>query len=199
MLRRIGVLTSLAVVAAMFAGVTSANAQAGDAGACVFTGLSGQLNQPIPPGLTDPLIQEGTYSFTGTDVTCAGVFGGQVITPLDDITLTSNGHYDNIVCGTGFAADPNGSGTTLAAPAKGLSVSNVGYEISFVAGVGPLRIGPPNVRTAPPHLGDPITGNYRGGGVVAITPQNHTPPNDVGCVTAPTAQFEVAGAFVAAG
>jgi hypothetical protein len=204
MLRRIGVLASLAVVAAMFAGTSSASAAAGDAGVCVFTGVSGTLTPSIP-GIqadisdiaTNPLtvvdIEQGGYNFQGTNVLCAGVFNGTPVTPLDPVTLTSAGDYANILCGTGWASDLDGSGTTLASPGIG-TVSNVGYQIPFVAGNGPLVIGA-GVSTAPPTLGDPITGDYVGAGAVHITPQNL--PG--GCSTQAVTQFDVAGGFVAAG
>ena len=147
MLRRIGVLASLAVVAAMFAGVPSAQAQT-TAGVCVFTGLAGGLT-PIPNITADvgtPDIERGTYSFStagGGTAACAGVFAGapDVVTTEDGtLGIDSDGYYDNIYCGTGWAHDLNGSDTTVRVRAT--TLNTVGYEIPFVAGVGPLIIGP---------------------------------------------------------
>ena len=144
MLRRIGVLASLAVVAAMFAGVSTAQAQVPPtAGVCIFTGLSGQLQPGIEnavPDVNDLLVdvERGTYNFGGSG-TCAGLLNG--VPTTGSFPITSAGSYDNIVCGTGFAHDLDGSGTTLAA--LGVDANNpAGYEIPFVAGNGPLLIGP---------------------------------------------------------
>src|SRR6185503_10160527 len=82
MLRRIGVLTSLAVAATMFAGIASAQAQV-TVGACVFEGLAGTLNPGIQDAVPDILslnpldTEQGDYTFsTGATAgaTCAGLF-----------------------------------------------------------------------------------------------------------------------------
>lgn len=197
MLRRIGVLTSLAVTAAMFAGVSSAQAQYEQA-ACVFTGLSGALVDPIPPPPAG-LGQVGSYDFTGRANCAATLTGGGQITPDADgenTTITSAGTYDNIACGTGWAYDLGGDGSTVVDPDAGAPISNIGYEIFFGGGNGNLVIGEGNAN-APSANGAALGGGYTGDGVVHITPQNRQPPNNVGCATAPTAQFEVAGSFAA--
>ena len=201
MLRRIGVLTSLAVTAAMFASVSTASATPGDEFAvCVFDGLSGALQPPIS-NLPSPL-QHGTYNFQGRG-NCAGRDEqGDVLQPSaggTNVTITSAGDYDNIQCGTGWAYDTGGDASTTVTPDNSAfpTIQGVGYEITFVGGTGPLRIGT-GVATAPSALGQPLAGNYAGAGVVNIVPVNHTSPTDFGCATAPTAEFEVTGSFAAA-
>lgn len=199
MLRRIGVVTSLAVTATMFAGVTSAQAQAGDEFAvCVFDGLSGQLDPPLeqPPG---SMGQHGSYSFTG-DANCAArEADGDVLAPDADganVTITSNGEYDNVVCGSGWAYDLGGDTTTTVTPDDPAfaTIQGVGYEIMFAGGTGPMRIGQ-GAATAPSAGGQELAGDYVGAGVVNILPD--TAPPDVGCANAPVDQFIVTGAFAA--
>jgi hypothetical protein len=144
----------------MFAGVSSAQAQT--AGVCIFDGLSGKLDDGHGHGIQNAQfdasidIERGSYSFaTGGGVgaieaVCAGVFAGE---PEVDINaeISSNGFYDNIICGTGFAHDLDGSGTVIGGTTESvppvldsntISISGAGYEIPFVAGNGPLLIGP---------------------------------------------------------
>ena len=221
MLKRIGVLASLAVVAAMFMGVTSANAAVGDAGVCVFDGLSGTLNPSIPgiandPGLID--VERGSYNFhtggaTGNlGAVCAGVFGGSP--DVGTVDITSDGYYDNIICGTGFAHDLDGAETSLTGTGvlgTTINISNAGYEIPFVGGVGPLLIGPgpslaalSEVLTAGGHAatgpdaghGDK-TSDWLGAGLVQITPDALNGGGD--CVVNDTSEFQVRGLFVGAG
>jgi hypothetical protein len=211
MLRRIGVLTSLAVGAAMFAGVSSA--QAADAGVCVFDGLAGNLenedpltSEGIPPASVDatdangPLdIEQGTYNFSssgGALAQCAGVFKtSTVVFPPTNVTITSAGFYDNIVCGTGTAHDLDGSGTTVTSAVPPISITGAGYEIPFSGGVGPLLIGPgPVISNEIPGVNQHGTGAtddglddshdnrqslYNGLGLVQITPgrDDATPPS----------------------
>lgn len=219
MLRRIGVLASLAVIAAMFAGVSTAQAQL-TAGVCIFTGLSGELDRGDGNGIQDAVpdvgdglidVEHGNYFFStdggaGDIATCAGVFdvpaqiGNQPL--VTDVSITSNGNYDNIVCGTGFAHDLDGAQTQVngqLADGTPVSISGAGYEIPFVAGNGPLIIGPgggvqtpalaeatsllPRDAGAPSHAFDGTgagllageehgfkTSNYTGVGAVHITP-----------------------------
>ena len=200
MLRRIGVLASLAVVAAMFAGTSSAQATAG---VCVFEGLAGTLEPDIPPISADlsPDFEQGAYEYTGSTAACAGEFGGEPEVSAE-VQIDSAGLYDNILCGTGFAHDVDGSdttveGTSLVGPpvdANGedtisIGPGEAGYEIAFVAGVGALRIGAPGddghpslSAVAPAHppadpmVSDPdedhdsITSDYTGAGIVQISP-----------------------------
>lgn len=198
MLRRIGVLTSLAVTAAMFAGVTSAQAAPADEwAACVFDGLSGQLNPPIQAGIGS-LQQTGSYSFNG-DANCAAQDqDGDVLQPSADgsnVTISSEGTYDNMVCGTGWAYDTGGDSTTTVTPDDPSfpTIQGVGYEITFVGGTGPMRIGA-GPATAPSAGGAELAGNYVGGGVVNIVPENIGPAG-VGCVNAQVDQFVVNGGF----
>lgn len=231
MLRRIGVLASLAVMATMFAGISSAQAQT--AGVCIFTGLSGQLQAngaAVGTGIQNadldfqqaatlngaPLdVERGSYNFGGSG-TCAGVLNGAPQTGT--FPITSSGNYDNIVCGTGFAHDLDGNGTNLAA--LGVSPTNpAGYEIPFVAGNGPLLIGPggkPALAAVtdllPPEAGSVgthphdgaasagihgnVVSNYVGVGAVNILPTS--PDNCATSADGDTDQFNVTGFFVGA-
>jgi hypothetical protein len=237
MYRRIAVLASLAVVAAMFVGSSTANAshETGNGGVCVFTGLAGGLSPQIesiqsdignPPDPIDAItsIERGSYQFGG-DATCAGRVGPRVFAPnptvsLTNARITSNGFYDNILCGTGFAHDHTGANTNVAVTSgvvvdtstvpptvnpngSGPAITGVGYEIPFVAGNGALLIGLPaplnNLSAAVtgtgahhPHPG--VSGGYVGAGYVHIQPR--APGN---CVTTDVSAFDVAGAFVAVG
>jgi hypothetical protein len=206
MLRRIGVLASLAVLATMFAGISTANAQS--AGACVFTGVAGQLEPDLPAiaGDLTPDIEQGSYHFDG-DATCAGLLDGVLFTPgvTPNATIVSDGFYDNLYCSTGLAHDTNGAGTTLSDGTN--TVDDVGYVIPFAAGTGPLLIGAgtiPNVAAA--NLGShadggsgsgshgAITGAFAGAGAVNILPAAGG-----NCVTTDVGEFAVTGGFVAAG
>ena len=222
MLRRIGVVASLAVMATMFAGVQSASAQT--AGVCVFEGLAGNLNPPIPNALNDPNligVETGEYTYGGNTAVCAGVFEGtpQVAT---NVQINSQGYYDNLICGTGFAHDLDGASTTVSG--NGIDVSGAGYAIPFVGGVGPLLIGAPAGPAATlagvvnpgghPGAGGPDanhgapTGSYTGAGLVQITPGSDADvgPQRDNCITPAvggndgnTGSFQVKGFFVAAG
>ena len=219
MLRRIGVLASLAVVATMFAGVSTASAQT--AGVCVFTGLSGNLTPDIQSIESDLLaltpldIERGDYNFsTGApaNAACAGLFNGNPrVEP--NATIISHGSYDNILCGTGFAHDLDGLGTTVTAGPD--TITGAGYEIPFVAGQGPLIIGPKvgrpslvQLATGNPLLtptdgansgpqqdpfNRPVSGSFTGLGFVNIVPVNL--PG--GCGSEPVNQFTVTGFFIA--
>jgi hypothetical protein len=211
---------SLALVATMFASVSSAQATTG---VCVFTGLSGALTPPIESiqkDLTqagDPLldVERGGYNFsTGTpaDAVCAGTFNGvpQVVT---NASITSEGSYDNIKCGTGFAHDLDGDGTLVTGGTPpvtiGGSADPAGYEIPFVGGTGPLLIGPngkaplaaatdllpadpDNVPANHTDAHNPVVSNYVGLGAVNIVPVS--PGN---CVNQDVGVFTVTGFFVA--
>ena len=239
MLRRIGVLASLAIVATMFASVSAAQAQT--AGVCVFEGLTGNLTPAIEGAVEDattgpdgtaalPLvdIEQGSYTFqTGSTAgaICAGLEGGApfITNPANPATINSAGNYDNIVCGTGFAHDLNGDGTSINGQdlLSGRTVSlggpadPAGYEIAFAGGVGALRIGPggtPSIVgaaaaaysavgvlgtwTAPSghEAHGNLVSNYTGAGVVQITPDPFPAAN---CVTTAAPDFQVKGAFVA--
>lgn len=220
MYRRIAVLASLAVVGAMFVGSTTANAAVGDAaGACVFTGLAGNLTDDVngAEGIdsirddisdiaTNPLtvadIEHGTYDYSGPAF-CAGKFGTATILPNADgspnANISSKGEYHNVLCGTGYASDATGDETTITSGTT--VVEDVGYEIPFVAGNGPLHIGTGLDSTNPfDEAGTQITGAYAGTGAVHITPDDDLDLNDGGdnCATVDTNEFQVAGAFVAA-
>ena len=190
MLRRIGILASLAVVAAMFAGVQSAQAQT--AGVCVFSGLAGGLT-PIPNITADtatPSIERGTYSFStagGGTAACAGQFEGQrgvATTANGSLTIDSEGYYDNIYCGTGWAHDLNGNGTFVRIgtgtipPSTGATITDAGFEIPFVAGVGPLLIGPddaPATAAASGLIGPGGHGAHVTANDVGTEDENHGP------------------------
>lgn len=235
MLRRIGVLASLAVVAAMFAGVPTASATH-NAGVCVFTGVAGNLTDEggsggipnaIPDALdTNPLdIEQGKYTYNSSDggtAICAGEFGGQAPVIANPATISSTGSYDNIVCGTGFAHDIDGSQTQITAGVGSIPAGSAGYQIPFVGGVGPLLIGPngaPNLAGLVPGVTNhtdttgadathgAVSSQYVGAGVVQISPgrASNTSPSHDTCVlpsvtppgtTGDTDEFEVKGFLV---
>lgn len=230
MLRRIGVLASLAVVATMFAGISSAQA-APSAGVCVFQGLAGTLTPAIPnavPDLTDggsPLdVERGRYIYNGTGATCAGVFEGSP--DVGNVAINSAGYYDNLICGTGFAHDLDGNETSVVGTGTlgtSINVTGAGYQIPFVAGVGPILIGPngapalPGIVTPGTHSGatgadanhSAVSSAWTGAGVVQITPGRDTdaPATRDNCITPAgtpagndgnTGSFQVKGFFVAA-
>ena len=203
MLRRIGVLASLAVVAAMFMAVSSAQAQApSDNVQCSFDGLSGQLVDPLPPASVFPvgLNQAGTYEFSG-DGTCSGVVDGTTL-DNDTVAIVSNGDYHNHICGTGWAFD-YAADTSVTLPAGAGSppnpdpivVDDIGYEINFAGGEGVLQIGGksknPFGSVGP---GQDVPGNWDGAGDVRIEAEQGTPP---GCTTEAVDQFLVTGDFAA--
>lgn len=145
---RAGSIAGLVVIATMLAGISSAQAQT--AGVCIFSGLSGQLQgngQPAGTGIpnalpklsSDPLsVDRGSYSFSGRSMCAAVVTSTPVV---GNFQMLSSGFYDNLVCGTGFAHDLDGSDTFFGA--FNVSSGNpAGYEIPFVAGTGPMLIGP---------------------------------------------------------
>jgi len=213
MRRRVGVLASLLVVAAMFAGVSTAQAQTE---VCVFEGVAvldpGIQNISDDLGDPDPFdIEQGEYIFDGE---CAGT----------GVEIHSDGYYDNILCGSGFAHDLDGSGTAVGV------LGGWGYEILFAGGVGALFIGPagrdPLVNQLsgdlgipdgdhqdvdPPeddpdnadHVHGPVESGFTGHGAVWITPgdgsvpPSEDPDNCISSDDGTTDQFRVAGYFVA--
>jgi len=198
MLRCIGVLASLAVVAAMLAGT----AQAQTTVTCVFTGLSGTLNagtsahgshghgiQNAQDDALDPAtdVERGSYNFqTGPPAaaTCGGTFNG-IPVPATTAVITSSGFYDNIVCGTGFAHDLDGSGTSITAGAIVISPAlgdHFGYEIKFKEGEGKLWIGPdgkPSKAGATELLPPDLDATYPGG-VHGVHDQDGASPSSAG-------------------
>ncbi len=224
MCKRVAVTAAAAAFAAAFIGPPSASAAVGDAGVCVFDGLSGQLNPPIQDvlsdaGLTD--VERGSYNFHSSGATlsvlphavCAGRFGGDV--DVAEVEIRSDGYFDNILCGTGFAHDLDGAQTTVVGTGvlgTSINISGAGYEIPFVAGVGPLLIGPgPSLAglvTPGTHAGAAVpdgthgakTSDWVGTGIVEITPDFFGSGDN--CVASPdgdTDQFEVHGFFAVAG
>ena len=207
MFRRIAVISSLAVIAAMFVGSSTASAAAGDAGVCVFTGLAGNLTDSqngtagIPSAQKDfgdgslHDVETGTYQYGGPAF-CAGRFNGATVNPTSaapNATITSNGQYHNVVCGTGYASDPTGANTVVTDGTN--TITGVGYEIPFIAGNGPLHIGTGLPSTNPFDApSTTISGGYVGSGAVHIQPRS--PAN---CVTTDTPAFDVTGGFVAVG
>ena len=219
MLRRIAVLASLAILAAMFVGSSSAQAALGDNLTCVFNGVSGELSpaiaggeedfgfDPNNPGVpTDPDldVELGTYNFSG-DANCAGQVGLTPVVPEqdgDNANIVSDGDYANYVCGSGWATDADGSGTKVDVEAIGAAGSfeavGIGYEVRFTAGAGPLNIGTrsANPESPPgPGLGNGLGGNYIGVGAVAIVPQGLSETTN-NCASDAVEQFDVNGGFI---
>jgi hypothetical protein len=132
----------------------------------VFDGLSGKLSDGHPGhGIENAQfdasldIERGSYSFsTGGGVgtiqaVCAGVFAGEPEIDLN-AQIISNGFYDNIICGTGFAHDLDGDNTIIGGVTdtpnvppvldggEAYTLGNIGYEVPFIDRDGPLLIGP---------------------------------------------------------
>jgi hypothetical protein len=128
----------------------AANAAGGEA--CQFTGSTTSLT-PIPVTGAN----SGSYAFNGSG-TCVGSVGTGSIA-----ISVSNGHYDNIQCGTGTA-----TGTAVITGAINVTL---GYSITFTGGQGVLT----------------LTSGGTGAGPVSIVPQTG------GCVTAPATSFTVTG------
>lgn len=105
----------------------------------------------------------GTYHFTEFTGVCFGQVGGVplVASPVD---ITSDGTFDNTVCGTGSATD-------FDPVVRGGDPGSWAYHIDFVAGHGVLK----------------WTGaGVSGGGYVDIAPDpgqpsSNPPPNGTGC------------------
>jgi hypothetical protein len=161
MFRRTAVLSFL--VAALAAGLPAAAQAQGPAEVtCIFDGLSGKLDDGHGHGIQNAQfdasidIERGSYNFsTGGGVAtleaiCGGEIGGIGFVGLN-AEITSSGFYDNKLCGTGWAHDLDGNSTSISftsasvpplLQARAFSLTNIGYEIDFDAGNGPLYIGP---------------------------------------------------------
>jgi hypothetical protein len=214
MYRRMAVLASLAVMATMFVGSSTASAASGDTFACVFTGVAGNLvdNQngaagipSIQKDLTNPAyqtaadprdIEVGTYNYSG-EATCAGTINGLTLTSApNNADIVSAGVYNNELCGTGWALDDGQpSQTTVTAdvvtpPGGRTTADNIGYEIRFLGGNGPLEIGDKAASGAPNHTGS-ISSDYTGSGAVHIQPKGGN------CANSDVNAFDVSGSFEA--
>jgi hypothetical protein len=189
---------TVSVAAAMFA-FGASSAFAADTATCAFTGLAGNLTPPIPAAANDPggvsSIERGTYNFAG-DATCV-----KLDTDTDDaanngvygVRITSNGDYENQVCGTGKAYGRTlgatqlvaTSGTSLAGAAGWEGPIGATYDITFTGGAGALVVhqAQNSERTS--------SNGTNGGGYVQIIPA------DGNCVTTDVGAFTVAGSFSA--
>ena len=127
-----------------------------------------------------------TYSFgpTGLGIDCVFVVGPGKNTELGpdpeagiaEVTGGSSGSFDNIVCGTGTAADPQPTVTAVTTTPDSpdaefkLLNADLGYHIAFVAGEGALTWGD----NASPGVPDANTAASQtapvGGGVINISP-----------------------------
>jgi hypothetical protein len=96
-------------------------------GVCAFTGranVNASAVQYVSGG--------GSFGFTGTAV-CAGQGGGapQVVGPT---SLTANGNYGSLVCGTSQPLSGNAAGTAQLGPSGSFGTGN--FSIPFVGGQG---------------------------------------------------------------
>ncbi|MDX6652174.1 MAG: hypothetical protein QOJ38_955 [Solirubrobacterales bacterium] len=140
-----------------------------------------------------------------SDVESPGeLLAGEVgVYPID---ITSEGDYENIVCGTGGATS-QGTNTTVkeatgrtvpAVPAAGgfEGIKSVDYTINFVAGQGALVIS--DLKTDEGADSDTSGG---GAGVVNLIPTKSNPPGPlqggtaVPCVTGDVTEFTASGTF----
>ena len=130
----------------------------------------------------------GTFSFgpTGLGIDCVftskkaipgpGDGPGSVEAGVAEVVAGSAGSFDNIVCGTGTAADDNPTVTSVTTTPdspnaeNSLLAADLGYHIAFVAGEGALTWGD----NATPGNPDPNTSLSPtapvGGGVINISP-----------------------------
>jgi hypothetical protein len=132
-----------------------------------------------------------TYNFgpNGLNIVCVGggTVGGAPHKGAATITSGSTGHFDNITCGTGSAADGTPSTTTvIGVPGADdtvldgiLANADLSYQLTFAAGQGVLNwadqggvdtpaLGNPNANTAI----DPTSKKPVGGGYINISPFN---------------------------
>ena len=167
-------------------GATTANAAAGAAVSCSFTGTTTSLT-PIPngaafapsnpnptaaPGQADyTTADQGGFTFGGNTIACTGVDSDGK--SFSASAIASSGTYNNVVCGTG-----NAEGTANIG-----NIATVAYTIDFANGEGTLR--------AAVTLSDGVTATAAG--TVSIV------PNVGGCVTGPATSFTVLGSASGAG
>ncbi|MHB2023510.1 MAG: hypothetical protein ACYCO3_09315 [Mycobacteriales bacterium] len=199
-LAAVAVASTTLVMGAGLAVPTVAHAQAPDSISCAFTGatLPGTLNPVIPqppanfpPANENPQAEEGTAPFTTADPgtyafdgaptapsSCTGVESNGAVDTATSIT--SNGNYYNIVCGTGtaYGVAYAYNGSTL--------VATVHYTIVFNGGAGTL--------TADVTLASDPGVTFDASGTVDITPSNTG-----GCVTGPVDGFKVVGSVSGSG
>ena len=222
MYRRTAVLASLSVLGAMLFSGPAAQADTGDIVVCQFQGLSGQLVPEIidiQSDLTEditsqggPDIERGAYSYGG-GATCAGREADGTAAVDDGVTITSDGTYSNLYCGTGLASDFGGTGTDVIFSNPDVDdVTGIPYTVAFVSGTGPLVVGVGatlNEGNVVPNIAGPGTDvnpdptRYAGAGLVNIVPkglvddpQGHPNGN---CANDPVNEFEVTGGFIAVG
>ena len=172
-MRRVKQFGLLAVVAGALlvpASVASANTTV----ACVFNGVTGNLNPAIPGIVADASLDEetGTFTFNG-GVNCAGNDNG---TPRAEAgTVNASGTYVNQLCGTGTADGTS----TVTLPSGTVTAS---FHIDFRGGNGVITI-----TNAQRNNGETGTGS----GAAQLVPDQGN------CVTTPVNTFRVAGGFQA--
>lgn len=120
-------LVGTVVSAGALAGVPVVHAADGDNDVAVFVGQTTGLTPVQAVGGT------GTYQFSS--IACAGV-STDTVGDVGTCSITSNGSYSNIVCGTGGA---NGSATVTENTDGGTDTFS--YGITFASGVGVITGG----------------------------------------------------------
>jgi len=165
------------VVAAMLGGASSAQATT-----CVFSNAAAG---PITPGAQGWIEDVSDLNVTDTD---SGTYafstmppGGLVCTPPGlSGTLTSNGQYTNVLCGTGRLGSSASAGNST----RGGGILSADYTIDYTDGHGTLDFQVVNGVPQPlPKEGE-----------VEITPTQPAPPG-VPCVTGRETAFEMQGWF----
>ena len=129
----------------------------------------------------------GTFSFgpTGLGIDCVmpikkkfvpGDGPGGVEVAIAEVVAGSAGSFDNIVCGTGTAADDNPTVTSVTTTPdspnaeNALLAADLGFHIAFVAGEGALTWGDNATPGNPDANTTPSATAPIGGGVINISP-----------------------------
>jgi hypothetical protein len=127
-MRKVKLFALLAVAAGALL-VPVGSASAADSYTCSFSGVTGNLNPPIPSILADGSAdsENGTFTFAG-GINCVGTQGVQL-----GGTVNASGAYSNTLCGTGSA-------TGAATLTSGARTVNVTFTIQFIGGAGVIQV-----------------------------------------------------------
>lgn len=147
--KRVGLGVLLGLLAALAVAVP---AQADVKAECVITGEAKVDDKASPnPNIGVLLVGgSGTYQFNSLNIVCVGTEKSSVPVVVA-LTVTSQGKYENIVCGTGTAWSPAGStvlntfnnvsGTSTKGQAFYAALINgLTYKVQFVGTVGTFHV-----------------------------------------------------------
>jgi len=111
---------------------------------CVVNGEAKVADKTLPGGV-QLVGGGGTYVFKNFGFTCAGTAKGAPYT--ETTTITSNGKFANVVCGTGAAYSAPGQTTATGAGKVAALAPTLEYKVQFIGTVGTIYIN--NANTAP--------------------------------------------------